>query len=69
MRLKAGDEESIHSAMQKVTDGLPDCKIYERIYPNPSLGTLLAEVYRGVIVFAQEATVYFQGHGFGEFRS
>ena len=33
-------------------------RIYNRIYPDHELGRLLAEVYRGVLLFARKATEY-----------
>ncbi|TGJ80302.1 hypothetical protein E0Z10_g8461 [Xylaria hypoxylon] len=57
-------EESIHACMIHISDRMPDFRVYERIYPDRDLGMMLAEAYRGVILFAREVTVYFQAHGF-----
>ncbi|RYP47915.1 hypothetical protein DL768_006111 [Monosporascus sp. mg162] len=64
VKVKAEAEESIHACMLHISDRMPDFKVYERIYPDRDLGLMLAEAYRGIILFAREVTVYFQGHGF-----
>lgn len=46
---------------------MPDFKIYQRIYPDPLLGGMLAEAYRGIILFAMKATTYSQAGGFGSY--
>lgn len=66
MKLKAQSEESIISTMLEISDRLPDFKVYEKIYPNPLLGDMLAETYKDVILLAREATLFFQGSGFGQ---
>ncbi|KAI3337621.1 hypothetical protein HD806DRAFT_518422 [Xylariaceae sp. AK1471] len=64
VKVKAEAEESIHACMLHISDRMPDFRVYERIYPDRDLGMMLAEAYRGVILFAREVTVYFQAHGF-----
>ena len=51
--------------MQEISDRLPDLAVYQRIYPDPALGRMLAESYRDVILFARKVTKYCQGHGSG----
>lgn len=51
--------------MRQISDRLPDFEVYQRIYPDPSLGSMLAVAYRDIILLAREATCYFQGSGFG----
>ena len=63
VKLKATGEESIHSSMRQISDRLPDLEVYQRIYPDPSLGLMLAEAYKDVILFAREAACYFQRYG------
>jgi hypothetical protein len=66
VKLKAKDEESITSAICQISDRIPDFKVYERIYPDPSLGLMLAVAYKDVILLAREATSYFQTSGLGQ---
>jgi hypothetical protein len=65
--LKAKDEEAIISAMQQISDRLPDCKTYEKIFPDALLGTMLANAYRDIILLMREATSYSQGSSFRKF--
>lgn len=65
MKLKAEGEKSIISSMDQMADRLPDFKVYQRLYPDPSLGLMLAAAYKDVIVLAREATCYFHSSGFG----
>jgi hypothetical protein len=67
VKLKAGSDESILSAMETITDRLPDVEIYGRVYADAKLASLLADAYTGVICFAREAIVYFRGRGICEF--
>jgi AAA+ ATPase superfamily predicted ATPase len=67
VKVKAEAEESIRTCMLYISDRMPDFKVYERIYPDPELGRMLAEAYRGVILFAKEVTVYFQARGIGSY--
>ncbi|KAF2688251.1 hypothetical protein K458DRAFT_401613 [Lentithecium fluviatile CBS 122367] len=64
VKMKAKDEAAIISAMGHISDRLPDFKIYEKIYPDPELGGMLADAYRDVILLAREGTLYFQGSTF-----
>ncbi|KAE9374032.1 hypothetical protein N431DRAFT_464323 [Stipitochalara longipes BDJ] len=64
VKLKAEGEKSIISSMDQISDRLPDFKVYQRIYPDPSLGLMLAVAYKDVILLAREATCYFQSSGF-----
>ena len=54
------NEEAITAAMQQISDRLPDFRVYQKIYPGPSLGSMLADAYKDVILLAREATSYFQ---------
>ncbi|KAF1956038.1 hypothetical protein CC80DRAFT_594180 [Byssothecium circinans] len=62
--MKSKDEEAIISAMRHISDRLPDFRTYQKIYPDPSLGDMLADAYRDVILLSREATVYFRGSSF-----
>lgn len=64
VKLKAEGEDAINSCMIQISDRLPDLKVYERIYPDKQLGVMLADAYKHVIIFAREATNYFQGNTF-----
>jgi len=64
--MKARDEDSITSAIQQVSDRLPDLKVYSKIYPDPDLGLMMVEAYKDVILLAREATAYFQGSTWGK---
>jgi hypothetical protein len=66
VKLKAQGEESIHSSMRQISDRLPDFKVYQRIYPDPLLGMMLAQAYKDIVLFAREATSYFQDYGIGQ---
>lgn len=59
-KLKVQNEEAITAAIQQISDRLPDFKVYQKIYPDPSLGLMLADAYKDVILLAREATTYFQ---------
>ncbi|KAK0610776.1 hypothetical protein B0T14DRAFT_500005 [Immersiella caudata] len=61
VKIKADNDEAILTSMQTIADRLPDAKIYDQVYADSVLGTMLAEAYKGVLVFARAATVYFQG--------
>ncbi|KAF2645289.1 hypothetical protein P280DRAFT_116495 [Massarina eburnea CBS 473.64] len=58
--MKAKDQDAIVSAMEHISDRLPDFGIYQRIYPNVELGGMLADAYRDVIIFMREATSFFE---------
>jgi hypothetical protein len=64
--MKAKDEEAITSAMQQITDRLPDLRTYHKIYPNPELGVMLIEAYKDVILLSRKATEFFRGSTFSE---
>ena len=64
--MKAEAERSIHTSMHEILDRLPDLDVYQRIYPDPVLGRMLAKAYGDVILFAQHVVVYCQSHGFGK---
>ncbi|KAK0711729.1 hypothetical protein B0H67DRAFT_491606 [Lasiosphaeris hirsuta] len=63
VKIKADNDEAILCAMQTLADRLPDAKIYGQIYADHILAMMLAEAYRGVLIFARTATAYFQGRG------
>ncbi|KAJ2898398.1 hypothetical protein MKZ38_003950 [Zalerion maritima] len=66
--MKPKEEEAINSALDQMTDRLPEMDIYQRIYnPDQVLARLLADVFVKVIVFSREATQFFQGHGTSRF--
>jgi hypothetical protein len=53
VKMKAEAEESIHISMRQISDYLPDCSVYQRIYQDPTLHSMLAEAYKDVILFAR----------------
>ena len=57
--MKAKEEETIITAMQQMSDRLPDLRVYQRIYPEPKLGAMLMDAYMDIILLAREATSYF----------
>ncbi|KAI1346301.1 hypothetical protein F5Y01DRAFT_298144 [Xylaria sp. FL0043] len=63
VKAKAEAEASIQACILHISDRMPDYRIYERIYPDRDLGSMLSEAYRSVILFAREVTIYFQAHG------
>jgi hypothetical protein len=65
VKLKAANDNSIQSCMRTIANRLPDLDIYYRIFPDDVLATMLSNAYKNIIIFAQTATMYFQGHGFG----
>lgn len=67
--MKIKDEESIISAMQHITDRLPDFKVYEKIYPDPLLRSMLVDAYTDIILLAREATSYFYGSSFSKWKT
>jgi hypothetical protein len=66
VKLKIKNEEAIVSAMEQISDRLPDLEVYRKIYPEPTLGLMLIEAYKDVIVLAREATTYFLGSTWGK---
>jgi hypothetical protein len=65
--MKAEGEEALYSAMQRISDRLPDLQLYKRIYPDAQLGSMLAETYKDIIIFARTASAYFQSGSFCKF--
>lgn len=65
-KLKVNNDKAIQSCMKTVANRLPDLEIYYQVYADQQLATMLSNAYTDIIVFAQTATIYFQGHGFGE---
>jgi hypothetical protein len=65
VKMKSNAEEAMTSAMEQISDRLPDFKIYRKIYPDPDLRLMLVKAYKDVIRFARAATSYFEGSTFG----
>ncbi|CAN9156713.1 unnamed protein product [Alternaria alternata] len=63
--MKAKEEETIITAMQQMSDRLPDLRVYQRIYPEPKLGAMLMDAYMDIILLAREATSYFMSSTWG----
>ncbi|KAI9781850.1 MAG: hypothetical protein M1839_005642 [Geoglossum umbratile] len=57
-------EDQIQSAIEDLRSRLPEMSVYGQIYPDSSLREEVAKVFRGVIVFARAATLYYKGHGY-----
>jgi uncharacterized protein with PhoU and TrkA domain len=66
VKLKIKNEEAIVSAMEQISDRLPDLAVYRKIYPEPELGKMLIEAYKRIIFLAREATSYFLGSTWGK---
>ena len=50
--------------METIGDRLPEVAIFGRVYADTQLGAMLADAYKEVIVFAVQATRYFQQRGY-----
>lgn len=66
MKLKVQNEETVTAAIEQISDRLPDFKVYRKIYPDPTLGLMLADAYKDVILLAREATLYYQRSSISE---
>jgi hypothetical protein len=64
VKMKTQAEDAMTSAMEQISDRLPDFKMYRKIYPDPDLCLMLVKAYKDVIRFARAATSYFQGSTF-----
>ncbi|KAK3321391.1 hypothetical protein B0T19DRAFT_478497 [Cercophora scortea] len=67
VKLKAANDNSIQSCMRTIANRLPDLDIYYRIFADEVLATMLSNAYLDIVIFAQTATAYFQGHGLARF--
>lgn len=56
VKMKGEAENTIQDCMRQISDRLPDFAVYQCIYPDPVLGSKLAEAYRDVIIFARQVT-------------
>ncbi|KAI4938729.1 uncharacterized protein J4E92_000010 [Alternaria infectoria] len=65
VKLKIKNEEAIVSAMEQISDRLPDLEVYRKIYPEPKLGLMLVDAYKDIIMLARAATTYFLGSTWG----
>ncbi|KAH6881928.1 hypothetical protein BKA58DRAFT_433709 [Alternaria rosae] len=65
VKLKIKNEEAIVSAMEQISDRLPDLEVYRKIYPEPKLGLMLVDAYKDIIILARAATSYFLGSTWG----
>ncbi|KAI4628387.1 hypothetical protein J4E80_002525 [Alternaria sp. BMP 0032] len=65
VKLKIKNEEAIVSAMEQISDRLPDLEVYQKIYPEPKLGLMLVDAYKDIIMLARAATTYFLGSTWG----
>ena len=65
VKLKIKNEEAIVSAMEQISDRLPDLEVYRKIYPEPKLGLMLVDAYKDIIMLARAATTYFLGSAWG----
>ncbi|KAK1828954.1 hypothetical protein QBC39DRAFT_415460 [Podospora conica] len=63
VKIKADNDEAIVSVMENINDRLPDVDIYNQVYVDSVLGTMIATAFRDVLLFSQQATLYFQGRG------
>ena len=64
MRIKAETEDMICRSLDRISDRLPEYKTYDKIYPDPSLGEMLAKAYSDILVFAGKAIVYLESTRF-----
>ncbi|KAI9845157.1 MAG: hypothetical protein M1837_005042 [Sclerophora amabilis] len=56
-------ELSLQSAIENLKIRLEEMAIYKRVYPDPSLGALIAKVYKGITNFSRVAIKYYKNHG------
>jgi hypothetical protein len=56
---KSGNDSSIATLLDEMRKSFPQLDDWTNIYPTPSMKLVVAEVYREVITFARDASVYF----------
>lgn len=56
---KSGNDGKIASLLLELRKSFPQLDDWTNIYPSPSMKTLVTEVYKQVIEFAREASIYF----------
>jgi hypothetical protein len=56
---KTANDDKITELVLELQKSLPKLDVWDAIYPTESMTILVAEVYKEVIVFAREASVYF----------
>jgi hypothetical protein len=56
---KSGNDSSIATLLHEMRKSFPQLDDWTNIYPTSSMKQVVAEVYKEVITFAREASVYF----------
>jgi len=56
---KSGNDNSIASLLKEMRKSFPQLDEWTNIYPTKSMKELVAEVYKEVITFARDASIYF----------
>ncbi|KAF2198747.1 hypothetical protein GQ43DRAFT_421781 [Delitschia confertaspora ATCC 74209] len=65
VKMKIQDEETIVSALQQMSDRMPDFQVYQKIYIDKDLLSMLSDAYKDVILLAREAISFFQRSSMG----
>ena len=60
---KQGLETALQSAVEDLKNRLEEMAIYRKAYPDPSLGALIAKVFKGITDFSRMAIRYYKDHG------
>jgi hypothetical protein len=56
---KSGNDSGITDLLKELQKSFPQLDDWTLIYPTPSMKQVVAEVYKEVITFARDASVYF----------
>lgn len=60
---KQGMETALQSGIEDMKASLEEMAIYRRVYPDLSLGALIANVFKGITDFSRSAIKYYKNHG------
>jgi hypothetical protein len=56
---KSGNDKKITGLLRELRKSFPELDEWTDIYPTPSMRECVAEVYKEVINFARDASIYF----------
>jgi hypothetical protein len=56
---KSGNDSGIADLLKELRKSFPQLDDWTLIYPTPSMKQAVAEVYKEVITFARDASIYF----------
>jgi hypothetical protein len=56
-------EGSLSAAIRGMKRRLPGLEMYQRIFPDPDMGTMIVDAYKSVIELAIEGTKYYKKGG------